>query len=403
MEFEDSLPVPFPLEELKDEQITQLQTTLIELAHDAIIIRDYKSRIIAWNRGAQDLYGWTEEEVLGQVTHVLLQTRFPESREAIDLALVHAGRWEGELVHTTRDGARRVVDSRQVLVHSNGIWPAAILEVNRDITNQVQLFQERALAEATAVALRETARQMENFLSVVSHELKTPLTAISGNVQLARRQLERLKQIEKISEAGEAHPLTLIHKLLERAERQINVQSRLVNDLIDSSRIENDHLELNPIPCDLVSIIEQVVDEQRSMAPSRAIEWTTSTQHAWVLADPDRLGQVISNYLSNALKYSARNRAVSIQLKCENHMARVSVKDEGPGLSLEQQEHIWERFFRVKEIEAQGGPVTGLGLGLYICRNLIERQGGQVGVKSEPGAGAIFWFTLPLLDSTSET
>ena len=391
-----------PPTRLTEEQMNQLQASLIEMAHDAIIIRDATSCVIAWNQGAQALYGWSEEEALGQETHRLLATQFPEAREAVDFALMHRGRWEGRLMHTSRAGEQLIVDSRQVLIRGNGEQPTAILEVNRDITEQMRLSEERTEVEATAIALRETTHQMETFLSVVSHELKTPLTAISGNVQLARRQLGHLKHLASSLDTSDESPFVVIATFLDRAERQINVQSRLVNDLVDSSRIQNNYLELQLQLCDLVTTIEQVVEEQRSMVPSRTIHWYTSTLHAMVLADSDRIGQVISNYLSNALKYSARDKPVSIALERENSTVRVSVTDEGPGLSSEQQEHIWERFFRIKDISTLTGSVAGLGLGLYICRNLIERQGGEVGVNSEPGSGSTFWFTLPLVKPDNE-
>jgi PAS domain S-box-containing protein len=124
------------------DQHTQLQATLMELAYDAIIVRDPANRIISWNRGAEQLYGWTAQEVIGQVTHELLQTRFPESREALDRFVASGEQWEGELVHLRKDGTQVIVESRQVVTCDAQDRPLAILEINRDITERKQRERE---------------------------------------------------------------------------------------------------------------------------------------------------------------------------------------------------------------------------------------------------------------------
>lgn len=399
---QQDLFISSPLKKLTKEQIARLQADLVNIAHDAFIIRDYGNHILSWNQGARALYGWSEQEVLGQAMHELLQTRFPESREAIDSALLEHGRWEGHLVHISREGNQLVVDSRQVLVSGNENQPTAVLEVNRDITVQMRLLRERAEAEASMLVFRETARQMDTFLGIVSHELKSPLTSVSGNIQLARRQLARFRLSDVLPPEVDTGALDLIKTLLDRAEQQVSVQGRLINDLVDSSRIQNNQLDLRLALCDLVPLVTQVVEEQRSMAATRAISWDAEVPQVEVVADADRIGQVVSNYLSNALKYSASDQPVAVSLTCEEGMARVTVSDHGPGLSAEQSAQIWERFVRIKGLEVKSGSGVGLGLGLYICRNLIERQGGQVGVISQPGAGSTFWFTLPLATKTCE-
>ena len=374
---------------------------LIELAHDAVIVSDPQSRVQFWNQGAERLYGWTQIEALGQVTHTLLSTRFPTSFDEIQQDLFETGQWEGILEHERADGKQVMVESRQVLVRNADGSPEAILEINRDITDRERLSQEREEARASELAAREAANRMDEFLGIVSHELKTPLTSISGNLQLARR---RLTSIGNEATAGDnllLRKLEEVQTILSRAERQVGLQNRLVSDLVDVSRISVERLELHVEAIELVALVRDVVEDQRAAAPSRSIAFATTVLAVMVRADGERIGQVVNNYVSNALKYSAQDRPVMIRVDVQADYARVSVRDEGPGLSPEQQERIWERFYRVPEISVQAGSGVGLGLGLHICQKIIEEHGGQVGVESARGQGAAFWFTLPL-DRTDE-
>jgi signal transduction histidine kinase len=222
---------------------------------------------------------------------------------------------------------------------------------------------------------------------------------MKGNIQLAKRSLTKLLR-QEVAPSQQVHEvLTNVQSFLDRADRQANVQSRLVRDLLDVSRIEANRLELRSQRCDLVSITRQAIEDQRSVTPGRSIQFVITTPpKVFVQADPDRIGQVISNYLSNALKYSQPSSPVEVCLELEEPgNVRLSVRDEGLGLTTSEQQHIWERFYRVPEIAVQSGSGVGLGLGLYICRIIIERQGGQVGVESKKGIGSTFWFTLPRL------
>ncbi|HZT99357.1 MAG TPA: ATP-binding protein [Ktedonobacteraceae bacterium] len=374
----------------------QRMVKLIELAHDAVIVRDPKSVIQFWNHGAEHLYGWTEQEAIGQVSHTLLSTHFSTAREEVDAVLAETGEWEGILTHRRRDGEEVIVESRQVLVRDVQGELSAVLEINRDITARERLQQERTEALARELAAREASRRTDEFIGITSHELKTPLTTIKGNLQLARRRIRTV--LREVSSESERllRLLEEVQTMLDRAERQVDIQNRLVRDLVDTSRIQADRLELHREPTDLVTIVRNAVEDQHFAAPARTISFQTSLLEVSVLADAERIGQVVTNYLSNALKYSPEDSPVSVRVSVDEREARVEVIDKGPGLSTEQQTRIWERFYRVPEIRVQSGSGVGLGLGLHICRMLIEQHGGHVGVKSTPGKGSTFWFTLPL-------
>jgi PAS domain S-box-containing protein len=382
----------------------QQMAELIALAHDAIIVRTPNSTIISWNKGAEHLYGWTEQEAFGQNSHELLQTRFPFSLNVTDNLLTMHGQWEGQLTHTRRDGTRVIVESRQVLLQDEAGQPTAILEINRDMTERESMQREREEARANELALREANRRMDEFLGIVSHELRTPLTTIKGNVQLARLRLRTSLRKVPASMDVLRNMLEEVQMMLERAERQTNVQNRMVSDLLDISRLQADKLELRLVPCDLATIVLEMVEDQRSTTLKRAIHLKMPEGITVpVIADPERIGQVINNYLTNALKYSQEGRPVVVELKKEEKVVRVLVRDEGPGLTPEEQVQIWDRFYQVEGIKRQRGSSVGLGLGLNICRAIIEQHEGEVGVQSTKGEGSTFWFTLPLAEPDNKS
>ncbi|WP_161977426.1 sensor histidine kinase [Dictyobacter kobayashii] len=271
------------------------------------------------------------------------------------------------------------------------------------VLEREQLLEERAASQANELALMEANRRMDEFLSIASHELRTPMTTINGNIQLAKRRVSTLALPDEVALEYQDR-LNLIVELLNRAERQVRIQNRLVGDLLDVSRIQTNRLELNMDDYDLVAITREAVEDQRMAAPGRVILLRNdSGQEALtIFADADRIGQVVTNFLTNALKYSAGDRPVEARIELINHAAKVSVLDEGPGLPPEEKARLWERFYRVAGIVVQSGSGVGLGLGLYICRTIIERHGGQVGVDSEVGKGSSFWFMLPLASTASE-
>lgn len=274
---------------------------------------------------------------------------------------------------------------------AQGIAQLTALVVQRE-----RLLAEREATHVRMLALAETNRRMNEFLGVAGHELRTPLTSMKANVQLGQRYLERARE-SAAQRGGETSVLLdQIADLFARIIRQSGRQERLVNDLLDVSRIEAGRLELRQERCDLADIARQEVDEQRLQHPGRPVVLEVPTQPVWVMADADRIAQVLTNYLTNALKYAPAESPVDVSVTLEDGQARVAVRDAGPGLPPAQRERIWERFHRAPEVLVQSGSGIGLGLGLYISRTIIERHSGTVGVESAPGIGTTFYFTLPL-------
>jgi signal transduction histidine kinase len=247
------------------------------------------------------------------------------------------------------------------------------------------------------LARREAQRRMNEFVSIASHELKTPLTSIKGNVQLMGRRLKN--NIDLNTHSAETRELiNEARTLLERTDLQISRLTQLVNTLLETSRISANTMELLFEICELDRLLREVVGDTRYVPEARQVHiHVPENKNVVVMADASRIKQVIIHYLSNAHKYSAIDRPIKVHLREEGQVAHISVSDEGPGIPASEHRRIWDRFYRVPGIEVLNGSEVGLGLGLHISRTIVEQHRGQVGVQSIPGKGTTFWFTLPLL------
>ncbi len=239
---------------------------------------------------------------------------------------------------------------------------------------------ERAVTERTR-ELVEANRVKDAFLSIASHELKTPLTSLKGLAQITRRRLAQGGQPEAV--------------YLEKMERAIRRLETLVNDLVDVARIDSGKMAFRfERGGDLAALCSQVVDEQIA-ASERDITLDLPEQPIELEMDPDRVGQVLTNLISNALKFSPSETSVVVCAAQMDDEVVISVHDEGSGIPPDQLPHIFERFYQVPDSAELSGSKIGLGLGLYICREIVERHGGRLWVESEPGKGSTFAFALP--------
>lgn len=294
-----------------------------------------------------------------------------------------------------------------IYTHEEIALVKAIAKLVLQVIERVRLLNEWTTARANELALRETNRRFDSFLSIASHELRTPLTTIKGNVQLALRRMQTLKsqyaqQLARLDCYEQIiRGLERVHQPLVYATHRANVQERMINDLLDASRIHDNKLELVMQPCDLAEIVRQTVEDLYYIAPDRPVQLHLPEQgQVHILADADRIEQVVNNYLVNALRYSAPGRPIEVSLNVieAGTTTRVTVQDQGSGIEPEDLEHIWERFYQSNTTKRQYTG-AGLGLGLYISRSIMERHGGRVGVESVQGKGSTFWFTLPLKQS----
>ncbi len=275
-----------------------------------------------------------------------------------------------------------------------GLLVLVILRQGIAVLENAQLQQKWVLTDAHEQALQEANRRMETFLGIAGHELKTPLTTIILSLQMLQRRLRRRSASTVAEEQSKS--IVIPPSDLELPLHQAARLNRLVNDLLDTSRIQAGRLELAIRPVDLVACVRAAVDERRQGTPDRRITFQAPVGPVWVNADAGRIKQVVANYVMNALKYSVETAPVEVGVQVEDQRGVVWVRDYGPGLAQAEQRRIWERFYRAPGVQIQSGSGVGLGVGLYISKAIILRHGGQVGVQSALGQGSTFWFTLPL-------
>jgi len=287
---------------------------------------------------------------------------------------------------------------------ANALWTVtkvALFIIVRDI-----LAQKETEVRSEELAKREAQRRMNEFLSIASHELKTPLTSIKGNIQLMGRKLKpRLdtSTTHGSDDSNEKHEdrtnrlLGETRELLERTDKQIAQLSRLVNMLLESSRITANTIDLLLESCELDALVREAVQDVRHIPKTRTIHMEMPLEGSvLVTVDANRIKQVITHFLSNAHKYSPLEEHIEVSLQTQGAMVRVSVHDAGPGIPSHEQNKIWERYYQVPTIKVLNGSEIGLGLGLHISRTIIEQHHGHTGVQSIPGSGSTFWLTLPL-------
>ncbi|MDB5133565.1 MAG: domain S-box protein [Mucilaginibacter sp.] len=219
----------------------------------------------------------------------------------------------------------------------------------------------------------------DEFIGIASHELKTPLTSINGYLQILERNLSNDMNIG----------------FVKKTKAQLNKLMVLVSDLLDVSKIQAGKLELTMETFDLNSLLTETIEIMQPLSTSHLLTFYNGFEETLVLADRRRIEQVIINLITNAIKYSPKSDKVNIEVNKSGKYATVTIKDYGIGISNDQQEHIFTRFFRADGLASH---MSGLGLGLYISKEIIDRHKGNIKVKSEIGSGSEFYFSIPLND-----
>ena len=267
----------------------------------------------------------------------------------------------------------------------------AIIAGQREVARRRALFAEQGLQEHANELERanqelEQANQLkEQFLSMASHELKTPITTIRGQAQIMLRRLSKQKELP--------NGFSDVRTALEKIDEQTYRLTALVDDLLDLSSIRSGKIELRFSRCDVRDICSSVVEDQRLLS-GRSIELEVPSAPVMLDVDSDRLSQVVTNLVANAIKYSPDESPVRVSMGQRDKVALIEVHDRGQGIPKDQQKRIFETFYRSPDAEA--ARKSGWGLGLAICKDIVERHGGCIWCESQVGEGSTFFVELPL-------
>ncbi|HYC99861.1 MAG TPA: PAS domain S-box protein [Phycisphaerales bacterium] len=365
---------------------------IIESSDDAIVSKDLNGVIQSWNSGAQRIFGYTADEVVGRHISVLIP---PERLSEEDEVLSRLRRGERidhfETVRCAKDGRLLNISLTVSPVKDSEGRVVGASKVARDISERKRSDEERERLLASERAARADAeragRMKDEFLATLSHELRTPLSAVLGWAGILRKK--------------PADPDTL-EQGLAVIERNARLQSQLIGDLLDMSRIISGKMRLDVQRVELPVVIEAALESVRPAADAKGIRVVTELETITerVMGDPARLQQVVWNLLSNAVKFTPSGGRVSVELrrKAGNGGAsnvEIQVRDTGRGMSAEFLPRAFERFRQADSSAAR--EYGGLGLGLAIVKQLVELHGGGVSVASEgSGLGSTFTVQLPV-------
>jgi PAS domain S-box-containing protein len=226
--------------------------------------------------------------------------------------------------------------------------------------------------------LRLLQQQKDDFISIASHELKTPITTLKASLQL----LNRMKD-------NPTH--AMLPSLIGQANKSLNKVTVLIEDLLNATQVNEGQIQLNKTSFTIAELIDDCCSYIRLEGIYTIV--TKGDPLLKIYADADRMNQVIINFVNNAVKYAPDSKIIEVNIEKAGDMARVSVTDKGPGITDDKLNHLFDRYYRVQTHGIQG---SGLGLGLYICAEIIKKHDGEIGVTSQLGKGSTFWFTLPL-------
>ncbi len=260
-------------------------------------------------------------------------------------------------------------------------WLRATGKLFRSVANDYESHFSGTVADITERKLDEQRRN--DFIGMVSHELRSPLTSLSGYIQVL------LTIVEKSNDQ-------LASTIAKRAKRQVDKMNALIADFLDVTRLGESKIRLSLKLFDMADLMKDVKMETIATITSHSVEFLPNDLIP-VQADQEKIEQVLTNLIANSVKYSPSGSRIQVFSKVENSMVRVFVKDEGMGIAPKDQIRIFDRFFRVETEQTES--IKGFGIGLYLCKEIIERHGGRIGVHSELGQGSTFWFELQLMST----
>ena len=359
---------------------------IVESSDDAITSADLDGIVTSWNNGAERMFGYTAEEMIGQSGEILVpegEKLDPTARIAM---VVEMGEGRFEATRRRKDGTLIDIAVTMSAVCNAAGEVVAVAAIAQDITNRKRVEQERAQftreLEVQNERLLELDRLKDEFVALVSHELRTPLTSIRGYLELVLD--------------GEAGKVTDEQRqFLGVVERNANRLLDLVGDLLFLAQIEAGKLTLEVGAVDLAAVAAESVETSRPLAEEKDITLTLATSPLPLLAgDRARLAQLLDNLVSNAIKFTPEGGRVDVRASSARGNTVLEVRDTGMGISADEQEYVFERFFRTSRATEQA--IQGTGLGLAISKAIVHAHGGQITLASNEGEGATFRVVIPI-------
>jgi len=357
-----------------DETQNALLAAIVNASDDTIVSKTLNGIITSWNAAAERMFGYSRDEAIGRhISLIIPPSRMLEEDYIISQILAGQKVEHLETIRLAKDG-REIPISLSVssIRDSQGIVIGAS-KIARDISAQ---RAAETVAERFYEQLRELDRQKDTFIGLASHELRTPLTSISGYLQI-------LNRVNKDNAC---------QKYIDKALLQVKKMSDLVNGLLEFSRIETGRMRLSKTEFELQELIDESVVSVFPMQGKHKIVLKKTANECVVYADRKRIGQVLTGLLVNAIKYSPDRHEITLLLRPGKKTVKVGVKDEGVGIAAANLDQIFTRFYRSDET---GPHISGLGIGLYLAREIINRHQGKLWAESEPGKGSTFWLSLP--------
>jgi PAS domain S-box-containing protein len=342
---------------------------ILDTMAEGVSIVDVTGKLIFTNQMARNMFGLTSNDIADRTYNDakwknLRQdgTLLPDEEHPMTVALK-----TGSSIYDFEVGIK--VPKKEVFYIS--INAAPIVDVDGLITGGIATFMD-------VTNRRKLMKQKDEFISIASHELKTPITSLKASIQL----LNRMKN-------DPSSPM--FPKLIEQAGKSLQKLNSLVNDLLNVNRIAQGQLSLRKTTFNLAEMIEECCQLVHSTTHHVDIKGNLDLM---VYADEQRIDQVVVNMVNNAIKYATDSKQIDIIIEKIDGAAKVSVKDNGPGIAAEKIPYLFDRYYRA---DYSGVQFSGLGLGLYISADIIKKHGGEIGVDTEPGKGSTFWFTLPII------
>ncbi len=345
--------------------------TLIQSVVEGIVTFDAQGHITFFSQGAERITGWPSEEVLGQPLNRIFRLSEDEGQFTDYIPPRGGKRQIGVLTRSGRSVALAVTGARLTPPDSD---TAQVILVLRDITEEEALQRLRSY-----------------FLANISHEFRTPLSALNASVELLLEEIEHLSLAE-------------MEELLSSIHLSVTGLQTLVDNLLESTSIEAGHFRIRRSPTEINEVVAEAVRVMKPLLDRRqqCLSLSEPTQFPPISADPTRLTQALVNLLSNASKYSPMGGTIRLSLeRTGDNLLRVAVADRGAGIAPDERVHIFQRFVRLGDKDGvQDKTQYGIGLGLSVVKTIVEEHGGEVGVDERPGGGSVFWFTIPLREDS---